>query len=98
MRGTTPTITITTDMDLTSAEVVYVTFRQDAYQVVEKEKADLTITAESVELELSQKETLKFKDNQSVEFQVRARFADGTAVKSNVMKTTVTRILKDGVI
>ena len=98
MRGTTPTITITTNMDLTDAEVVYVTFKQSAYQVVEKAKADLIITSSSIELELTQAETLKFKDNEQVEFQIRGRFADGTAVKSNVMKTTVTRLLKEGVI
>lgn len=37
-------------------------------------------------------------DSNVVEIQIRAKFADGTAVASEIIKTTVEEILKEGVI
>ena len=98
MRGTTPTITINTAIDLTGADVVYVTFRQKDCNVIEKEKESLEITENLVEFKLEQSETIKLDKGHWVDFQIRARFPDGTAVKSNIMKANVTDILKEGVI
>lgn len=41
-RGTTPTNTFRTTVDLSSAEVMYITYGQRGETVVEKEKADIT--------------------------------------------------------
>lgn len=95
-RGTTPTHTIATDIDLRSAEVIYVTYKQGANLVVEKETSDITVEENSVSVTLSQAETLAFSASAEVLVQIRARFSDGSAVASNIMRTSVKDILKDG--
>ena len=95
-RGTTPTNTFTTDIDLTTVKVLYVTYKQDCNTVIEKQKKDVEITPESIIVHLSQAETLRFKQDKPVEVQIRAKFYDGNAVASNIIKTSVQRILKDG--
>lgn len=97
-RGTTPIHTFTTDIDLTDAEVIYITYEQTGAVVMEKQKEDLTITADSISVKLTQEETLTFTLGKPVEMQIRAKFADGTAVASQVMQTKADVILKEGVI
>ena len=97
-RGTTPTHTFTVDVDLTQATALYITYKQNDKVVVEKSIEDCTITAETVTVELSQAESLKFNasSNLPVEIQIRAKFVDGTAIASNIMESDVGRILKGG--
>ena len=96
IRGTTPTHVFETDVDLSDAEVLYVTYRQGTI-VVEKTKDDCEVTSDSVSVKLTQKETLLFKaGNYNTEVQIRARFADGTAVASNTIDLDVSPILKRG--
>lgn len=96
-RGTTPTHTFLVDLDLTAAQVIYITYSQQNTPVLSKEIGDITVSADSLVTRLTQAETLQFKERE-VEIQIRARFSDGTAVASNIIKTTAERILKDGVI
>lgn len=95
-RGTTPTHTFTTDVDLTGASVLYLTYKQNGRIKVEKTIDDVTINPESVQVTLTQKETLAFDDEGDVRIQIRARFPDGSAVASNIIKTTAQIILKEG--
>ena len=96
MRGTTPTHTFTTDVDLTDAEVLYVTYKQNGRVVVEKTLEDVKVTAEAVTVRLTQAETLGFSPIGRVRMQIRARFADGTAIACDEIKADVKEILKDG--
>lgn len=97
-RGTTPIHVFNVDTDLRDAEVVYVTYKQGSNKVLEKEKSQLTIGEKSIELKLTQQETIKFKKSLPVRVQIRARYIDGTAIASNIIETTVNDILKEGVI
>lgn len=97
-RGTTPRHIFTTDVDLTDAEVMYITYKQLGKKVVEKELADIELGTDELAVELSQEDTLSFQDPSEVQIQIRARFADGTAIASNIMKVPAETILKDGVI
>lgn len=97
-RGTTPTHTFSTDVDLTGASVIWLTYKQGGKVLLTKEKDDMTVTAESIEVTLTQNETLTFSDNKGVEMQIRAKFPNGSAIASNVMHASVDKILKDGVI
>ena len=97
-RGTTPTHYFEVEIDLTNTEVLYLTYKQGSKIIVEKEKPDLTVTAEEVSVTLTQEETLAFSDKQDVEIQFRGRYPDGTAVESEILEVEVGRILKDGVI
>lgn len=97
-RGTTPIHTFTTDLDLTDAAIIWITYKVGGKIVIDKSKEDLDVTAEEISFRLTQEETLKLINGDRVRIQIRARFEDGTAVASNVMETTAREILKDGVI
>lgn len=95
-RGTTPIHVFTTDTDLSEAEVIYITYKQQGNVVLEKTKGDLTFDEEEISLSLTQEESLRFSSPGTVKIQIRARFADGTAIASNIVTTSVENILKDG--
>lgn len=95
-RGTTPTNTFSSDVDLTGA-TVFVDYEQKNRIIIEKTGSDLTVTAEAVTLELTQEDTLAFRSGE-VLIQIRAVFPDGTAIASNIIRTTAERIIKNGVI
>lgn len=94
-RGTTPTLTITTDIDLTEASNLYLTFKQGDRVCFEKTLNDVTITEDTVSVWLTQAETLVLKDGRMVSFQIRATLGD-QKVASNVMTSPVGEILKGG--
>lgn len=96
-RGTTPTHRFSVDLDLTSADEIYLTYRQGC-KTLEKTKDDLTVTPEVVEVALSQEETLLFCDKEKILIQFRVKFPDQTTVASNIIQTTIGEILKEGVI
>ena len=95
-RGTTPTITITTDIDLTQASNLFVTFKQGDRIAFEKTLDEVTVTENSVICELTQSDTLALKDG-LVRFQIRATLGD-SKVASNIMTANADEILKGGAI
>lgn len=97
-RGTTPTHTFTVDADLTACTVMYVTYSQGHSVVVEKSIEDCTITTDSVTVTLTQEETLHFIAGLPVRVQIRAGWAEGTRIASNILVTSANMILKDGAI
>lgn len=96
-RGTTPQHIFESDLDLSEAATVYITYEQAGKTILEKSKNDITFSEGRMSVTLTQEETLKF-DCRFVEIQIRARFADGRAVASNIITTTANKILKEGVI
>lgn len=96
-RGTTPTITITADIDLSAASNLYVTFKQGDRVVIEKTLSEVSVTENMVICELSQEDTLALKST-LVRFQIRATLNDGSKVASNIMTASVDEILKGGAI
>lgn len=97
-RGTTPTHIFYTDIDLTDAAVIWLTYKVDGKIVIQKEKEDLTVETDRISFKLTQEETLALMTSRPVRMQIRARFEDGSAIASQVMATNVEEILKDGVI
>lgn len=97
-RGTTPTHIFKTSIDLTEAEVIFITYRQGNKNVLEKSREDLIVTNEQVSVKLTQEETLLFSINDAVKIQIRAKYADQSAIASNVITTKADVILKEGVI
>ena len=106
-RGTTPQQVFTTSIDLTTAEVLYITYKQAGKIRIEKTIDDCTITSTSVSTILTQEETLQLIQDETVllngksetpdvEIQIRARLANGEVVRSNIMVSDVGRILKGG--
>lgn len=97
-RGTTPTNVFEVNLDLTDAEEIWLTYEQMGSVLFRKEKEDLEIEPEEVRVTLSQEETLSLTPGEKVEIQFRARFADGTAVASNIIETCTKDVLEGGVI
>lgn len=97
-RGTTPTNTITVDLDL-RAMTVFVTYSQGGRVIFEKTNSDITIETERILVPLTQEDTLAlsaWNRGEPVLVQIRAIDALGNAVASNIMTTTADAILKDG--
>ena len=98
-RGTTPSNTFTTAVDISEAAVVYITYKQNGQVVLEKTLSDITFGTEgqthTITVGLTQAETLAFDDSM-VAIQIRARFGDGRAIASNIISAPVRQILKDG--
>ena len=97
IRGTTPLNIFTVDEDLTNADVIYITYKQNNNVAIEKSLPDIQVTSDTLTVRLTQEDTLNLEPRE-VSIQIRARFADGTAIASNVIQTTATKVLKDGVI
>ena len=103
-RGTTPTHIFRPKnkkkeaIDLRSAAVIFMTYKQAGKVVFEKTKDDMEITETEVRIHLSQEDTLKLSTLSEVKIQCRARYPDGEAIGSKVKTVPVCEILKDGVI
>ncbi len=81
-KGTTPTYTFTTtEVDLTIARKVLVTFStMDEKEIFTKEGDDLVVTANSVEVYLTQEETLSLPTG-SVKAQINWLYIQGGETK-----------------
>lgn len=102
-RGTTPTHTFKTGVDLRDASVLFITYSQEELPgsktfvtKVEKTISDCTITENTVSVTLTQAETLAFDDCKMVFIQIRAGFPDDSRIASRIIKSSVDKILKDG--
>lgn len=104
-RGTTPTFTLqlNSDLDLTSMEQIWVTFKNKSAEVT-YEKDDVTIDAENctITVHMTQEDSLKFQTcgvlQGKIELQVRLLDNQGVASASNIAEVDLLRILKEGVI
>ncbi|HGI3718827.1 TPA: hypothetical protein ACJSI1_000172 [Streptococcus agalactiae] len=94
-RGTTPINIFRTDVDLTNASVLFITYKQNGKVVLEKTIDDVSIHGEMVEVRLSQRETLLFSEG-IVTIQIRAKFQDGSVIASSLIRTNAREILKEG--
>ena len=106
-RGTTPTHIFQTDLDLTTASEIYLTYKQkgavkgkcckgNTDAVITKERKDMDVEVDKVTVHLAQEETLMFSPEGSIEIQFRAKFPDGSAVASNIVNARAGTILKEG--
>lgn len=103
-RGTTPTIPLTVDVDISDGWTIYATFRSGSHEVeftndrmtIELEPETETEQAKTlINVTLTQEETLAMHG--SAEVQIRA-IKDGDAIATDVQRVDVGRILKEGVI
>lgn len=94
-RGTTPKLKFTIPFRTDLIEVGYVTFNQYGKTVLEKDNSTWNMTGYEVAIDLTQKETLLFGDDEPVEIQVAIRQEDGTVFRSMIAKSHISRILKD---
>ena len=97
--GTTPTHTFTVDTDLRDAVEIWITYSQSNKVIINKTLSDgISVEEDNLVIELTQEDTLKFRQNTPVKIQIRAKFDDGSAIKSLVINTTSDECLKREVI
>ena len=98
-RGTTPTVTVTVDADLTGMDV-HLAFEAGALIVKSGEDLDIeTGDTTTISTTLTQEDTLAMSAGTQCEVQVRAFNADGSiAMASTIGSIPVNRILEEGVL
>ena len=97
--GTTPTHTFTVDVDLRDAVEIWISYAQKSKIILNKTLADgIEVTENSLVVRLTQQDTLAFIQTSPVKIQIRAKYGDGSAIKSMVINTTSDECLKRGVI
>ncbi len=92
-RRTTPTIFISTRVDLTEADVIFATFAQLGENVIERTKENMEVSADGLRFALTQEETGKLKKG-VVEVQIAYR-KGGYVDRSDIVSVKVNKILKD---
>lgn len=96
-RGTTVYHKFHTNVDLRGSRV-YVTYKQKYRTVVEKTNKDIAINADSIEVALTQLDTLKMDVGKPIEVQIRYVTSDSEANASNIITMNIGEVLKGGVI
>lgn len=97
-RGTTPTLSFELPFDVSEATSLYITISQRYDNIqIEKSLEDCSVDGTIATVSLTQEETLRLVPDKPVFIQVRV-VKDGVAMASDMIKTTVKDVLKDGVI
>ena len=96
VRGTTPTLTFTLPFNTSIIKSVYVTFSQKDQEVFTVETNNCTLSDNQLIIELTQSQTLAFTQNAVVEIQLRVLTNEDDALASNIIRTSVEKILRDG--
>ena len=100
-RGTTPTISVAVDTDLSSWPTVILSLYGTGSQL-DLGKDRLTITKSDsgclITATLTQDETLAMAEGSVLEAQLRAKDGSGKAIATNIADIAVANVIKDGVI
>ena len=96
-RGTTPTLNFQLPFEVSQITKLNIAFSQNDTVVIEKNLSDVTRNGRKITVKLSESETLLLNDKKELEIQLRVAVGN-TKLASNIVKTTVKRILKEGVL
>lgn len=94
-QGTTPTLKFHLPFETGTLSEVWITLSQLGAEVFTKVLADCTAGADTLEVTLTQQDTLSLSQSE-VSIQLRVRFQDGTAAASREIRVPVERVLKGG--
>ena len=97
-RGTTPTLKFDTPYAAALIDNGYITFKQRGQIVIDKplDDANVTISDNSIIVELTQAETLSLTTADICKAQIRLILKSGKRVASSVAEFQVDEILKEG--
>lgn len=100
IRGTTPTFRFILPEIFKNIKIqkLYVSIAQSRKVQLEKNIVDSEIQNNIILIQLSQEETLKFRSDIPIEIQVSIKDDKNKVYRSNIIKTDVKRILKEGII
>ena len=95
-RGSTPTHTFTLTLDADMIAKVRVLYSQDGEFLFRKEGDQVNIDGQKVTVELTQEDTLRFKEGVA-EVQLRVNTHGEKSIPSNIYTIPVSRLLEDEV-
>ena len=95
IRGTTPTHIFTLPFTADQITKLSIAYAQGEDVVLEKVLGDCVLDGNTVSVQLTETDTLKFSDLKQVEIQLRVGIGEAR-LASNVIYVTVDRLLRDG--
>lgn len=98
IRGTTPTHIFNLPFAASTITKLRVTYMQGGVKVLEKTEADCTFDGNALKIKLTQEESLKFKERDNVELQLKAKDANGDILSHTVKSLPVDRVLNEEVL
>lgn len=96
IRGTTPLLEFGLPFPTDIIKEAWLTFSQFNKEVFTIEDEALTMEGSLISVKLTQEQTLLLSQNSALEIQIRILTNNGDALASNIIRTDVGRILKDG--
>ena len=102
-RGTTPTIKLETEMELSSFDEIYLVIKQETvngYVCIEKKLTEdgKIVDDTRFNIKLTQEETLALSDGRRAELQLKGRLTNGDVVSTDITELKIARVLKEEVI
>lgn len=98
IRGTTPTLTFKLPFDCADIDILNISFAQYDTVVLEKDFYDCNVKGNEISVTLTEDDTLKFDCAETyAEVQIRVGIGE-QRLASQIMKISVERILKDGIL
>jgi len=98
-RGTTPTLTFTLPMAVSTLTEYWVTVSQHYDNIrIDKDSSDCTASGSTITVTLTQEETLRLVPDKPVYIQLRVLTSGGDAMASEAFKATVADVLREEVI
>ena len=99
IRGTTPTLTFTLPMAVSTLSEYWVTVSQMYDNIrIDKDRSTLTASGKTITANLTQEDTLRLVPDKPVYIQLRVLTSGGDAMASEVFKATVDDVLREEVI
>lgn len=95
--GTTPTFTLTVtddeDLDFNEAENIYFTIRQGSIKYTKSGEDIQIVDAQTLQVSLTQEETLSFRYNLDAEIQLNWTYANGARAATIIKTITLSKNL-----
>jgi hypothetical protein len=90
IRGTTPTHTFTTPLDVEIISDLRLSYAQEGVEIFNKKKSEVTLDGKTISVRLTQEETLKFDTAKGVaQIQLKVLTEGGDVFSSDVMNVNV---------
>lgn len=90
IRGTTPTHTFTTPLDVEIITDLRLSYAQEGAEIFNKKKSEVTLEGKTISVRLTQEETLKFDSAKGVvQIQLKVLTEGGDVFSSDVMNVNV---------
>lgn len=98
IRGTTPTHIFNLPIETGTLKAVRITYEQFSRAVLEKTEGDVTMDGKTIRFKLTQEETLRFRKDVSVSFQIKVLTTDNVVLATPVETLSVKDILNEEVL